>query len=200
MEKQINNDDSIITNPPRKIEIIDDIVYMSPSPNLRHSNIMWVINAFFKMHFRGKKCESYQVPNIYYNPDKPKDHVIPDIAIMCEPDKFKFSGYYGVPSLIVEVLSSNRRDDLFVKLELYERIGVGEYWIVDPLSNTINQYVLVEGKYDLVQVYCYLLEEELEQLNEDEREQHRTFINSSIFTGLKIDLVDIFEDTLNMLK
>ncbi|OON99327.1 MAG: hypothetical protein ATN35_13165 [Epulopiscium sp. Nele67-Bin004] len=189
MEIQQNSDD-IVTNPPRKVELIDDIVYMSPAPNLKHSKLMFNITLAFEMYLRGKKCKVYQVPNVFYDQDKPKNHFIPDIAVMCEPDKIKPLGYYGVPNLVVEILSSNRKDDLVIKLKLYERIGVGEYWIVDPLNDTINQYVLIDSRYELAEVYRNLTEEELE---ENEREQYKTIITPNLFKDLNIKVSDIFE-------
>ncbi|OOO00009.1 MAG: hypothetical protein ATN35_09665 [Epulopiscium sp. Nele67-Bin004] len=192
MENPINK--SIITSPPRKVEIIDDIVYMSPAPSIKHNNIMGNIYYLFRNYLKGKKCKVYQVSNVYYNPDKPKNHIIPDIAVMCEPDKFKPNGYYGVPSLIVEILSTNRKDDLKTKFELYERIGVAEYWIVDPTNNTINQYVLVDGDYTLIEAFIYLLDEEIENLSDDEQKEYKAFINPTIFENLEISLEDIFED------
>ncbi len=195
MEKAINEEQEpkIICNPKRKVELIDDITYMSPSPSLRHSKIMFRITAPFENYLRGKQCQVYQVPNVYYNPDKPKNHVIPDVSVMCEPDKFKPNGYYGVPSLIVEILSTNRNDDIITKYELYERLGVAEYWIVEPLANTIHQYVLVDGKYKIRHVFSYLLDEEIELLDEDEQAEYQAFIKPTIFTDLEIALVDIFE-------
>jgi Uma2 family endonuclease len=41
----------------------------------------------------------------------------------------------------VEILSpSSRRKDRDLKLRLYRRAGVGEYWIVDPQSRQVEQY------------------------------------------------------------
>lgn len=63
--------------------------------------------------------------------------------------------------LIVEVVSSNWRDDYFTKLGEYEALGIPEYWIVDyaalggrrfignPKQPTITVCQIVEGEYDL---------------------------------------------------
>ncbi len=90
------------------------------------------------------------------------------------------------------ILSSNRKDDQGTKFDLYERIGVSEYWIVDPLSDTINQYILINGKYKLIEVYRYILAEEFETLDENEQEEHKTFIIPNLFKDLEISLEDIF--------
>ncbi|WP_420442693.1 Uma2 family endonuclease [Candidatus Palauibacter sp.] len=45
----------------------------------------------------------------------------------------------GVPDLVVEILSpSTAGRDRTIKLELYERQGVPEYWIVDPDEGVVD--------------------------------------------------------------
>ena len=63
--------------------------------------------------------------------------------------------------LVIEVVSTNWQDDYLTKLAEYEKLGVGEYWIVDylglggkryigdPKQPTISIYHLVEGEYAL---------------------------------------------------
>ncbi|MDZ7954868.1 Uma2 family endonuclease [Nostoc sp. DedQUE09] len=65
--------------------------------------------------------------------------------------------------LVVEVVSTNWRDDYFLKFAEYEEIGIPEYWIVDyaalggkrfignPKQPTISVYTLVEGEYQVTQ-------------------------------------------------
>ncbi|WP_373524676.1 Uma2 family endonuclease, partial [Nostoc sp.] len=65
--------------------------------------------------------------------------------------------------LAVEVVSTNWRDDYFLKFGEYEEIGIPEYWIVDyaalggkrfignPKQPTISVYALVEGEYQVTQ-------------------------------------------------
>lgn len=50
---------------------------------------------------------------------------------------------YPAPDLAVEVLSKSTVDrDRGIKFEDYAAHGVGEYWIVDPDRNTVEQYTL----------------------------------------------------------
>lgn len=60
--------------------------------------------------------------------------------------------------LVVEVVSSNWRDDFLKKAADYEAVGIPEYWIVDcaalggrrfignPKQPTVSLYTLVEGE------------------------------------------------------
>ena len=65
--------------------------------------------------------------------------------------------------LVIEVVSTNWRDDYGYKLIDYEAIGIREYWIVDylgiggvrfigqPKQPTLSIYQLVEGEYQVQQ-------------------------------------------------
>lgn len=65
--------------------------------------------------------------------------------------------------LIIEVVSTNWRDDYYTKVGEYEGIGIPEYWIVDyaalggrkfignPKQPTISIYQLVDGEYQVSQ-------------------------------------------------
>ena len=55
-------------------------------------------------------------------------------------------GIEGSPDLVVEILSpSSALKDRKVKKNVYANYGVNEYWIVDPVHETIEQWVLVSG-------------------------------------------------------
>lgn len=61
---------------------------------------------------------------------------------------------YGVPDLVVEVLSSGTEQvDRGEKLFEYARAGVGEYWLVDPGKRRIEVYILKRGVYELEERY-----------------------------------------------
>jgi Uma2 family endonuclease len=58
-------------------------------------------------------------------------------------------GIFGAPDLVVEILSeSNRKTDEITKRKLYEWAGVLEYWIVDPVLETVKVYRLHGGVYE----------------------------------------------------
>ena len=54
----------------------------------------------------------------------------------------------GSPALVVEIVSpSTRRNDLLTKRALYARIGVCEYWLVEPVTQTVTVLALEAGRY-----------------------------------------------------
>jgi Uma2 family endonuclease len=58
---------------------------------------------------------------------------------------------FGAPDLLVEVLSeSTGRRDKTLKKSMYERFGVKEYWTVDPIYRTVDQFLLVDGRYQFM--------------------------------------------------
>ena len=47
----------------------------------------------------------------------------------------------GVPELVIEIGSKGtRKRDETIKRRLYERAGVSEYWIVDPMIDVVRVY------------------------------------------------------------
>lgn len=78
----------------------------------------------------------------------------PDICFFRKSvaDKFKAGQMrFPAPDLIVEVLSPSTKDrDRGVKFIDYAAHGVREYWIIDPVAQVLEQYLLLEtGEYDL---------------------------------------------------
>ncbi|MFV9510224.1 Uma2 family endonuclease [Tepidibacillus sp. LV47] len=102
------------------------------------------------------KCEVFtsDVAVVFENENE-KYEFAPDIMITCDPEKFKGAKYKGVPSLIVEILSySTEHRDKGLKLDVYQRFGVKEYWIVDINKNKIIVYNSnVNGEFMSVNTY-----------------------------------------------
>lgn len=76
----------------------------------------------------------------------------PDIVFISNENAgiIKEARIEGAPDLVAEILSpSTGMNDKVRKKEQYERFGVKEYWIVDPVHLLIEQFVLENGKYHL---------------------------------------------------
>jgi Uma2 family endonuclease len=86
----------------------------------------------------------------------------------------------GVPSLVVEIGSpSTRKRDATIKRRLYERVGVDEYWIIDPELDTVDVYRRIEGRY-----------QRTSQLSLEAGD----VLTTSLLPGLDLPLSTIFED------
>ena len=48
---------------------------------------------------------------------------------------------------MAEILSVDRNRDLVRKRQIYAEAGVLEYWLIDPLNDTVTQLELQEGVY-----------------------------------------------------
>ncbi len=83
----------------------------------------------------------------------PRNDYEPDVAFY-GPDKSATidldTGLFPVPDFICEVLSdSTEKRDRGIKFRDYEAHGVAEYWIIDPRSEVLEQYVITPDGYDL---------------------------------------------------
>jgi len=77
--------------------------------------------------------------------------VQPDLAIIRKSrrDSISKRGFEGPPDVAVEILStSTRGNDIFLKKAAYARLGIQEYWIVDPDLCRVEVFRLKEGGYD----------------------------------------------------
>lgn len=58
---------------------------------------------------------------------------------------------FPAPDLVVEILStSTEARDRGVKFDDYQAHGIEEYWIIDPETETLEQYHLVDEEYKLI--------------------------------------------------
>ena len=173
-------------------EIIGGKVVMMAPASVNHNRINKNISRIFDDHFRGKQCEYFIEAGLYLTADE--DEYIPDGMVVCDPDKVKGdSGVYGTPDLVVEILSrSTARYDKGRKKDIYERFGVREYWIVDPLSLSLEQYVLENGKFTLRDVYHKYPPSVLSDMKEKDRAAIVTEFPCATFDGLTVKLDDVF--------
>ncbi len=137
----------------RRYEIIEGELCEMPSPTSAHGvairNLMFLLGPVIEM-LRGWLLTA---PLDVFFPGA--DPVQPDIVVLL-PDSnasLVVRGIEGPPDLLVEVLSpSNRGRDLLTKRALYARAGVREYWIVDPMSRTIEVLTLDRDAFHTAQV------------------------------------------------
>ena len=139
-----------------RIEIISGEAVMIAPPTVRHQRISREICRQLANYLEGKKCEVFAAPfgvRLFENDgDAPEDvdtFVEPDISVVCNRNRLDKYGCKGAPDMVIEILSpSTLRHDRLVKLGLYQRAGVREYWIADP-ENRAVQVFLQDGSGSL---------------------------------------------------
>jgi Uma2 family endonuclease len=148
----------------KRRELVDGFITMMSAPKLQHQrismNLSLCLGNMIKKH-KGK-CEIFTAPfdvRLPRNGEKEDNRietvVQPDICIICDPSKLDERGCLGAPDFIAEIQSSaTAKYDLNEKFNLYEAVGVREYWVVFPYEKGILQFILQsDGKYDKGTLY-----------------------------------------------
>ena len=136
-----------------RIELIDGEAVMMSLPSTVHQKISGELFRQLANFLEGKKCEVFSAPfgvRLFEkdgdSPENVDTMVEPDISVICDRDKLDRHGCKGAPDLIVEILSpSTQRRDRLIKLELYQRAGVREYWLVGPEEQTVQVLLFTNG-------------------------------------------------------
>lgn len=136
-----------------RIELIDGEAVMMSLPSTVHQKISGELFRQLANFLEGKKCEVFSAPfgvRLFEkdgdSPENVDTMVEPDISVICDRDKLDRYGCKGAPDLIVEILSpSTQRRDRLIKLELYQRAGVREYWLVSPEEQTVQVLLFTNG-------------------------------------------------------
>lgn len=134
-------------------EVIDGVAYnMTPSPTVRHQVLAGNLHNILKNGLKGKKCRAFIAPLDVYLDDT--NFVQPDVLVVCDESKIK-DKIHGAPDLIIEVLSpSTSLKDKREKKTLYEKFGVKEYIIVDPLEQYVERFHLgANGSFSVGDVF-----------------------------------------------
>lgn len=145
----------------KNIEIINGEAFMMATPSRIHQKISMELSRQLANYLEGKSCEVYPAPFgvrlFEQDGDSPEnvDTVVePDISVVCDRSKLDKQGCKGAPDMIIEVLSpSTRRHDRLVKLNLYQRAGVREYWVVDPDNESVQVFILDGGALKIREDY-----------------------------------------------
>jgi Uma2 family endonuclease len=162
-------------------QILNGVTVIAPSPFGFHqniiSNLVLLIGNHAKLHKSGKILTS------------PLDVIFEEGYNVLQPDLiyikkenlsiFDSNGHiHGVPDLLIEIISaSSVSRDTVEKFKIYEKYGVGEYWIVFPEQKVIEVFVLKDGKYSLL---C-------------STENSEGIVTSIVIQNFKFNVADVFE-------
>ena len=177
-------------------EIIGGKKFMAPAPNPTHGRVIGRLYMYISNHL--DENESGYVFSDNTDVHFPDGTLLkPDLSVVLEKNSAIidwFRGIYGVPDMVVEVLSkSTHKNDLTIKKDIYERNGVREYWIIDPWIKSVTVYLLRDGKYFLDDEYILFDDNEFELLTDAEKAEIKNEVSVSILDGLKVPLKYIFK-------
>ena len=136
-------------------EVIAGELFVTRAPHIRHQgvggNIQFELECWSRQTKLGKP---FQTPGVIFTPT---DAVIPDVVWASQARLERgvdTAGHFTItPELMVEILSAgeqNEQRDKSVKLKLYSRYGVQEYWIVNWQLQTLEIYRRTDAQLQLV--------------------------------------------------
>jgi Uma2 family endonuclease len=169
-----------------RLELLRGFIAKMSAPSRKHQTCSRKITHYLTNFFHKKTCSFFYAPFDVRLPLKKKNHkneeiltvVQPDICVICDEKKLDDKGCLGAPDWIIEIVSpSNPQTDLKDKYEIYQEAGVKEYWIVFPDYQSIQQNVLVNGRYVIKAMRT-----------------KGDIMSPTLFPDLKIELNEIFDE------
>ncbi len=132
---------------PPYYQLIEGELYMSPSPNWFHQEIVTNLARIFLQYLN-----QHDIGKIFF---APLDTFLTDLNVY-QPDVMfisherksilKEDGVDGAPDFVVEILSPRTaKYDRGAKRDIYGRTGVQELWIVDPELKAVQVYRFAES-------------------------------------------------------
>src|SRR5665647_1431603 len=113
---------------------------MTPAPSYKHQKVSALIfmqlYSFLQKHNSGDAL--YAPVDVFFDDENVFE---PDILFVSKEraEIIKDDGIHGAPDLVIEILSvTSGYHDTKTKKRVYEKYGVKEYWIVDPLDGEVT--------------------------------------------------------------
>jgi Uma2 family endonuclease len=131
-----------------------EVIVMSPV-NIEHGQLFSFLHALLRGFVDDRGLGDVLAEPVQIRIEKLRSRRAPDILFLSNARSHQIRETYidGAPDLILEITSpesqSRDRRDKFLE---YEEAGVREYWIVDPLSKTVEAYAAVKGRYRPIKV------------------------------------------------
>jgi Uma2 family endonuclease len=143
IRKLTYDDYALIPEDGQRHEIIDGEHYVSPSPFIPHQDLSVELSARFRNFLKRHRLGRILAAPVDVLLSK-HDIVQPDLLFISNERAgiaADNKNVKGAPDLLVEILSkSTRKLDEEIKLHLYERYDVLEYWIFDTDRRSVRAY------------------------------------------------------------
>ena len=115
----------------QKYELFDGVAVMQARPSIQHQNIEGALLQQLRNFLDGKPCRVFAeievlLPNhANQSADDVSTVYVPDLAVICDPNKLREQYCFGAPTVVMEILSpSTAKADRLVKLNRYQQAGV----------------------------------------------------------------------------
>ncbi|MEN9223473.1 MAG: Uma2 family endonuclease [Thermostichus sp. DRC_bins_24] len=150
-----SSDLALMPDDGKRYEVIDGELYVTHQPSWQHqyaaSRIFRFLDEWSDSTGLGM---ANTAPGLIFAED---DDVAPDVVWISHTrlqTALQEDGkLHSAPELVIEVVSPGSRNasrDRQIKLKLYSRRGVQEYWILDPLQKQAEIYRRHEGSLTLI--------------------------------------------------
>lgn len=124
----------------RRYEIMDGVLLVAPSPSPAHQ---YSSGKFFR--YLAQYVEDTGLGRVFYAPLDveltPYRVFQPDLIVLLNESlgKITASRVVGAPDLVIEITSPGTATyDRLSKFEAYAQAGIGEYWIVNPKTSSVE--------------------------------------------------------------
>jgi Uma2 family endonuclease len=125
------------------------VILMAPVSDAEDDINGW-LSAILRLFVEQRELGVIKGPNFFVRFARQKRRRIPDLLFVASSRKHLIRETYleGAPDAAVEIVSRDSQTlDRRKKYQEYEKGGVREYWIIDPLSQTLEAYALRRGRY-----------------------------------------------------
>ncbi|MEG4326550.1 Uma2 family endonuclease [Microcoleus sp. herbarium5] len=153
----------------RSFELVNGVAMPLSEPTAKHEDVVDGLCRLLVDH-----CQSLNLPyvprqskqvRLNAGPGESESSRKADIVVFAKEEWVRMrqssasAAAYIPPPLVIEVVSTNWRDDYRIKLNEYETLGILEYWIVDyaglggvqyigsPKQSTVTINRLIDGEY-----------------------------------------------------
>jgi Uma2 family endonuclease len=153
----------------RSFELVNGVAMPLSEPTAKHEDVVDGLCRLLVDH-----CQSLNLPyvprqnkqvRLNTQPGESESSRKADIVVFAKEEWVRMrqisasAAAYIPPPLVIEVVSTNWRDDYRIKLNEYETLGILEYWIVDyaglggvqyigsPKQSTVTINRLIDGEY-----------------------------------------------------
>lgn len=156
-------------NPRQRYELHDGVIVEMAPPTGDHEEIIGFLQEEIITEYKRLNFPYFIPKTAFVKPAESESAYSPDVLILNRPNlvneprwqkESTVSQAASIP-LVIEVVSTNWRDDYHKKYADYEQMGISEYWIVDyaalggrefigkPKQPTILVCCLDEGEYQI---------------------------------------------------